>query len=92
MLPNFCQNLSNLSAVPLLIEKDGTSGSAVGAAWLAREAAFGWFGDSSVSKGEPRVVDRQRISSMITVSDTALFKRYQRWQSLRGRVLGENGQ
>lgn len=92
MLPNFCQNLSNLSAIPLLIEKDGASGSAVGAAWLAREAAFGWFGDSSVSKGEPRVVDRQRISPMITVSDTALFKRYQRWQSLRDRVLGENGQ
>jgi len=91
MLPNFCQNLSNLSAVPLLIEKDGASGSAVGAAWLAREAAFGWFSDSSISKGEPRVVERLRINPMITVSDTALFRRYQRWQSLRDRVLGENG-
>ena len=90
LLPNFCQNLSKLATVPLLIEKDGASGSAVGAAWLAREAAFDWFGDSSVGEIEPRVVERHRIDPGITEADAPLFSRYQRWQSLRDRMLGAN--
>jgi sugar (pentulose or hexulose) kinase len=88
LLPHFCHSLSKLATVPLLIEKDGVSGSAIGAAWLAREAAFAWFGDSLVGESEPRVVERHRINPGITEADAPLFSRYQRWQLLRDRVLG----
>lgn len=89
-IPGFCQKLATLVPLPLLMDTEVASGSAIGAAWLARGAALGVVSSEKGFSFEPRRVARKQLEPADSATGASVRSRFERWKRLRDRVNGKN--